>query len=90
MEGDHVAGHQRQMCVGLVRHRDSVRQLPLAEERTEMDIGQLHDPDPLEILGQARDERWLLVFGHDLQTHAGYLGVDARGQLAITEPVALS
>ncbi len=43
-----------------------------------------------KILGQARDERWLLVFGHDLQTHAGYLGVDARGQLAITEPVALS
>jgi glyoxylase-like metal-dependent hydrolase (beta-lactamase superfamily II) len=41
------------------------------------------------ILGRARDERWLLVFGHDTETRAGYLGLDARGQFAITEPVAI-
>lgn len=41
------------------------------------------------ILSRARDERWLLVFGHDRETHAGYLGLDARGQFTITEPVSL-
>ncbi|HZS38577.1 MAG TPA: MBL fold metallo-hydrolase [Polyangia bacterium] len=41
------------------------------------------------ILQRAADERWLLVFGHDLETRAGYLGPDARGQLIITEPVAI-
>jgi glyoxylase-like metal-dependent hydrolase (beta-lactamase superfamily II) len=42
------------------------------------------------ILTAARDERWLLVFGHDLETRAGYLGVDERGQFTITERVALA
>jgi len=41
------------------------------------------------ILGRAQQERWLLVFGHDQQTRAGYLGVDARGQLGLAEPVTL-
>ena len=43
-----------------------------------------------ELLRRAADERWLLVFGHDLETRAGYLGVDGKGQLAITEPVAFA
>jgi glyoxylase-like metal-dependent hydrolase (beta-lactamase superfamily II) len=41
------------------------------------------------VLARAADERWLLVFGHELETRAGYLGRDARGQLAVTEPVAI-
>lgn len=42
------------------------------------------------VLGRAVQERWLAIFGHDLETHAGYLGHDAKGQLAVVEPVALS
>ncbi len=41
------------------------------------------------LLARASEERWLLVFGHDVETRAGYLGRDAKGQLAITEPVTL-
>ena len=41
------------------------------------------------LIARAAEERWLLVFGHDLETRAGYLGRDAKGQLAITEPIAL-
>jgi glyoxylase-like metal-dependent hydrolase (beta-lactamase superfamily II) len=37
----------------------------------------------------ALEERWLLVFGHDPQTRAGYLGQDARGQFVITEPIEI-
>jgi glyoxylase-like metal-dependent hydrolase (beta-lactamase superfamily II) len=42
------------------------------------------------ILRRALDEKWLLVFGHDPQTRAGYLGLDARGQFALSEPFAIS
>jgi glyoxylase-like metal-dependent hydrolase (beta-lactamase superfamily II) len=42
------------------------------------------------LLGRAIDERWLVVFGHDKDVQAGYLGHDARGQIAVGEPVALS
>jgi glyoxylase-like metal-dependent hydrolase (beta-lactamase superfamily II) len=42
-----------------------------------------------KILSRARDERWLLVFGHDQTTRAGYLGTDERGQFKITEPVEI-
>jgi glyoxylase-like metal-dependent hydrolase (beta-lactamase superfamily II) len=38
---------------------------------------------------RALEEKWLLVFGHDTETRAGYLGQDARGQFVITEPVSL-
>jgi glyoxylase-like metal-dependent hydrolase (beta-lactamase superfamily II) len=38
---------------------------------------------------QALEERWLLVFGHDTETRAGYLGQDARGQYVITERVEI-
>jgi glyoxylase-like metal-dependent hydrolase (beta-lactamase superfamily II) len=41
------------------------------------------------LLGRACDERWLVVFGHDLQRHAGYLGRDAKGQIYLAEPLAL-
>jgi glyoxylase-like metal-dependent hydrolase (beta-lactamase superfamily II) len=42
------------------------------------------------ILGQAVEERWLLVFGHDLELQAGYLGRDAKGQFAVVDRVALA
>jgi glyoxylase-like metal-dependent hydrolase (beta-lactamase superfamily II) len=42
------------------------------------------------LLDRAHREKWLLVFGHDLETRAGYLGPDKKGQLAITEPVAIA
>jgi glyoxylase-like metal-dependent hydrolase (beta-lactamase superfamily II) len=38
---------------------------------------------------RAIEERWLLVFGHDTETRAGYLGQDARGQFVITERVEI-
>jgi glyoxylase-like metal-dependent hydrolase (beta-lactamase superfamily II) len=41
------------------------------------------------ILGQALEERWMLVFGHDLALQAGYLGRDAKGQLAIVDRAPL-
>jgi glyoxylase-like metal-dependent hydrolase (beta-lactamase superfamily II) len=42
------------------------------------------------ILGQAAEERWLLIFGHDLELQAGHLGRDAKGQLTVVERVALA
>ncbi len=41
------------------------------------------------ILGRAAEERWLLIFGHDTEIRAGYLGPDAKGQFVITEPAAI-
>ncbi len=41
------------------------------------------------IYERALAEKWLLVFGHDLGTRAGYLVRDARGDYAI-EPVAIT
>ncbi len=43
-----------------------------------------------KILSRAKDEHWLLVFGHDTGTRAGYLGTDDRGQYKVTEPVTLT
>jgi glyoxylase-like metal-dependent hydrolase (beta-lactamase superfamily II) len=42
------------------------------------------------ILGRAIDERWLVVFGHDKDLSAGYLGRDAKGNIAVVEPAAIS
>ena len=42
------------------------------------------------ILGRAIDEHWLVVFGHDKDLQAGYLGRDAKGQLTVVEPVPLT
>ena len=42
------------------------------------------------ILGRAIAERWLVVFGHDLETRAGYLALDAKGQITVAERVAIS
>jgi glyoxylase-like metal-dependent hydrolase (beta-lactamase superfamily II) len=42
------------------------------------------------ILGRAADERWMVVFGHDLELQAGYLGRDAKGQFSIVERVPLA
>ena len=42
------------------------------------------------LLGRAIDERWLVVFGHDVTTVAGYLGRTARGDITVVEPVALA
>jgi hypothetical protein len=40
------------------------------------------------LLQQALDEHWLVLFGHDRQ-HGGHLGLDAKGQIAVTEFVKL-
>jgi glyoxylase-like metal-dependent hydrolase (beta-lactamase superfamily II) len=42
------------------------------------------------LLERAVAERWLVVFGHDLQTPSGYLGLGAKGEVAVVEPVALA
>jgi glyoxylase-like metal-dependent hydrolase (beta-lactamase superfamily II) len=42
------------------------------------------------VLGRALEERWLLVFGHDKDLQAGYLGRDAKGQLTVVEPAPLA
>jgi glyoxylase-like metal-dependent hydrolase (beta-lactamase superfamily II) len=39
---------------------------------------------------RALAEKWLLVFGHDLGTRAGYLVRDSKGDYAIGEPVAIA
>jgi glyoxylase-like metal-dependent hydrolase (beta-lactamase superfamily II) len=41
------------------------------------------------ILGRAIDERWLVIFGHDKDLQAGYLGYDAKGQITVTERSAI-
>jgi glyoxylase-like metal-dependent hydrolase (beta-lactamase superfamily II) len=41
------------------------------------------------LLERACAEKWLVVFGHDTNIRAGYLGTDAKGQWAIVEPVAI-
>ena len=42
------------------------------------------------ILGRAIDERWLVIFGHDKDLSAGYLGRDAKGNITVAEraPIA--
>jgi hypothetical protein len=35
-------------------------------------------------------ERWLVIFGHDTDTRAGYLGHDSKGQIVVAEPVTLA
>ncbi len=42
------------------------------------------------ILGQAIDERWLVVFGHDKDLSAGYLGRDAKGNITVVERAPIS
>lgn len=42
------------------------------------------------VLGRAVEERWLVIFGHDKDLQAGYLGLDTKGQLSVVEPVAFS
>ena len=41
------------------------------------------------VLTKALEDRWLVAFGHDLTIAAGRLGLDAKGQLTVAEPVAL-
>jgi glyoxylase-like metal-dependent hydrolase (beta-lactamase superfamily II) len=41
------------------------------------------------LFARAVAERWLVVFGHDTQTRAGYLGLDDKGQVVVAETVAL-
>jgi glyoxylase-like metal-dependent hydrolase (beta-lactamase superfamily II) len=41
------------------------------------------------IFERALEEKWLLVFGHDHEKRAGYLGLDARGQFTLAEPFSL-
>jgi glyoxylase-like metal-dependent hydrolase (beta-lactamase superfamily II) len=36
-------------------------------------------------LGRAIDERWLVIFGHDKDLSAGYLGYDAKGNITVAE-----
>jgi glyoxylase-like metal-dependent hydrolase (beta-lactamase superfamily II) len=42
------------------------------------------------ILGRAIDERWLVVFGHDKDLSAGYLGYDAKGNISVVERAPIS
>jgi glyoxylase-like metal-dependent hydrolase (beta-lactamase superfamily II) len=42
------------------------------------------------ILGRAIEERWLVVFGHDLDLSAGYLGYDAKGNITVVERAPIS
>ncbi len=42
------------------------------------------------VLGRAIAERWLVIFGHDKELQAGYLGYDAKGQITVVEPAAIS
>jgi glyoxylase-like metal-dependent hydrolase (beta-lactamase superfamily II) len=42
------------------------------------------------LLDRAVNERWLMIFGHDKDTRAGYLGRDGKGQIVVTEPVAIA
>jgi glyoxylase-like metal-dependent hydrolase (beta-lactamase superfamily II) len=37
------------------------------------------------ILGRAIEQRWLVVFGHDKDLSAGYLGYDAKGNITVAE-----
>jgi glyoxylase-like metal-dependent hydrolase (beta-lactamase superfamily II) len=43
-----------------------------------------------QILKRAAEERWLLVFGHDLAAQAGYVALDERGQWTLGESVTIS
>jgi glyoxylase-like metal-dependent hydrolase (beta-lactamase superfamily II) len=42
------------------------------------------------LLARVEKERWLAVFGHELESPAGYLGRDAKGNFVVTEKVALA
>jgi glyoxylase-like metal-dependent hydrolase (beta-lactamase superfamily II) len=42
------------------------------------------------LLERVVSEKWLAVFGHERETPAGYLGLDAKGNAIVTEPVSLS
>jgi glyoxylase-like metal-dependent hydrolase (beta-lactamase superfamily II) len=42
------------------------------------------------LLDRVEKERWLVVFGHELEKPAGYLGRDDKGNLVVTEPVSLT
>jgi glyoxylase-like metal-dependent hydrolase (beta-lactamase superfamily II) len=42
------------------------------------------------ILGRAIAEKWLVIFGHDLETQAGYLALDPKGNITVAERVAIS
>jgi glyoxylase-like metal-dependent hydrolase (beta-lactamase superfamily II) len=42
------------------------------------------------LLGRALDERWLVVFGHELDGSAGYLALDERGQPTLRDRVSLA
>ena len=42
------------------------------------------------LLARVEQERWLAVFGHELDRPAGYLGRDAKGNLVVAEPASLS
>ena len=42
------------------------------------------------LLKRVEEERWLVVFGHELEHPSGYVGRDPKGNLVVTEPVSLS
>ena len=42
------------------------------------------------LLGRACDERWLVVFGHETERQAGYLGRDDKGHVQLAEPLSLA
>ncbi len=41
------------------------------------------------LLEKAKSEKWLLVFGHETETQAGYLGFDGKNNPIISESVSL-
>jgi glyoxylase-like metal-dependent hydrolase (beta-lactamase superfamily II) len=42
------------------------------------------------VLGRAIDERWLVIFGHDKDLQAAYLGYDAKGNITVAERATIS
>ena len=42
-----------------------------------------------KVLGRAIDEQWIVAFGHDAEIKAAHLRYDDKGQVAITDTVAI-
>ena len=52
---DQIARHQRDVRARFVRHVDGGGEFAFTQERTQMDIGDLHDPQSFQIPGQIAD-----------------------------------
>ena len=52
---DQIAGHQRDVRARFVRHVDGDGEFAFTQKRTQVDIGDLHDPQSVQILGKIWD-----------------------------------